>query len=128
MTGDNDAATLGLDSSIFTVTSDKNGGNNHNGLNAKGYIALYSVRATGEGTILTIKVTGATIQNIKITWGAGKNGTATFTVNGTESTTSVTDYVINGDTVVIKNTFCDPSASSNAQLWINSIEITYVLS
>ena len=126
MTGNNDAAKLGLDASIFTVTGDKNGGQNNNGLNKNGYIALYSVRASGEGTILTIKIAeGYTIQSITVSWGTGSNGTATFTVNGVESTKATTDYVINGNEIVIKNTFCDPSASKNAQLWINSIEITY---
>ena len=126
MTGNNDAEKLGLDASIFTVTGDKNGGQNNNGLNKNGYIALYSVRASGEGTILTIKIAeGYTIQSITVSWGTGSNGTATFTVNGVESTKATTDYVINGNEIVIKNTFCDPSASKNAQLWINSIEITY---
>lgn len=125
MNGENQAELLGLDATIFSVVGDKGAQNNNIGLNKAGYLALYSDKAGGNGNSLTITATGVTIKSIKITWGAGKNGTATFTVNGTTSTKDVVDYVINGTEIVIKNTFCDAAASSAPQLWITSIEIVY---
>ncbi len=128
MDGTNQAELLGLNADLFSVVGSKNGGTNNIGLNKNGYLALYSVRASGEGSILTItSATNVTIKSITVDWGTGKDGTATFTVNGTTSTKETTVYEINGNEVVIKNTFLDTSASKNAQLWINSIEITYSL-
>ena len=55
MTGGNDAALLGLDDELFSVVSDKNGGNNHVGLNKDGTLRLY-YRSGGEGVILSVSL------------------------------------------------------------------------
>ena len=124
MTGDNDADQVGLDKSVFTVTSSKGSQSNHIGLNKAGYLAIYSDKASGDGATLTISVdSGYVIEKVVITFGAGKNGTATFTVNGVDSTTATTEYIIDSQSVEIKNT--SSGGDKAPQLWITSIVITY---
>ena len=122
MTGDNDAAKLGLDATIFTAKSEKlNGYNNFAGLNKDGSIRLYQ-SGSNSGCNLTISVAdGYEIVSIKVTTGAGKNKGVLGVTDGTAAITATDDvYAINGKTVVFSNT-----NTANSQVWIKSIEITY---
>ena len=125
MTGNNDASLVGLDSEIFNVIGKKGSCNKNIGLNKSGYLALYSNRNDGDGNILRIEIDEVyLIQKIVISFGKGSNGTATFTVNGITYEKTTTEYIVNDSFFEIINTFS--GGSTNAQLWINSIEITYV--
>lgn len=122
MTGENDAAKLGLDATIFTAKSEKlNGYNNFAGLNKNGSIRLYQ-SGSNSGCNLTISVAdGYEIVSIKVTTGAGKNNGVLGVTDGTASITATDGvYAINGKTVVFSNT-----NTANSQVWITSIEITY---
>lgn len=122
MTGNNDAAKLGLDATIFTAKSEKlNGYNNFAGLNKDGSIRLYQ-SGSNSGCNLTISVAdGYEIVSIKVTTGAGKNNGVLGVTDGTAAITATDDvYAINGKTVVFSNT-----NTANSQVWITSIEITY---
>lgn len=118
MTGENDAAKLGLDDVVFSVVSTKTG-TNHVGLNKDGSIRLYN----NSSCKLTISVAeGYVIESIKVTLGAGKNGGTLLVTNGTDTLTGTDGvYAVNGQKV----DFCNDSTTSKAQTWITSIEITY---
>lgn len=125
MADGNNASKVGLDASLFTVTSTKNDSQQHIGLNKNGYLAIYSVRASGKGNTLTISVEeGYTIVSVKVTFTTGE-GYATFTVDGDVVTATNGVYMVNGASFAIQNTFHDPSASKNQQVQIASIEIVY---
>ena len=124
--GQNNAELVGLRAVLFNITSNEVGSyNNAVGLNKDGSIRLYS--DAGNGNELTIQAQNLdnlklVINNITLTYGAGKN-TPTFTVNGATGNTNTAEYTINSSKVVIKNT-----TSESAQLWITSIEIDYTIS
>lgn len=112
MTGGNDAATIGLDDTIFSAVSTKTG-SNHVGLNKDGEIRLYSKKSStltitiAEGyEIVSIKVNGVAASTMEV-----KAGEKVVTANGTS-------YDISGKVVSIAN-------SSNSTIKIKSIEITY---
>ncbi len=119
---ENNATTVGLNADIFTVES-QTSGTTQNGLNKDGTIRLYGNTTTaGDGNSLIIKIAdGYQINSITIKFG---NTIADFTLNGGKKITPTSNgestYVINGNTVTIKNVH-----STNAQLWIASINIAY---
>ena len=121
MTGENDAATIGLDATIFSAISTKTG-SNHVGLNKDGSIRLYK----GASCELTISIAANyEIVSIKVTTiSAEKSANGVLTVtDGTNTITAEAGvYAVNGNSVVLKNT---SDASSNNQVWISSIEIVY---
>ncbi|MBR2349610.1 MAG: hypothetical protein IKA77_03215 [Clostridia bacterium] len=123
MTGENDAATLGLNATIFSAISTKTG-NNHVGLNKDGTLRLYS-KASCE---LTISIAANyEIVSIKVTTVSAEksaNGVLTVTDGTNTITAEAGVYAVNGNSVVLKNT---SDASSNNQVWISSIEIVYAL-
>ena len=115
MSTGNNATTIGLDDSIFTVTSEKtNGGNNHVGLNKSGQIRLYK----NSTSTMTISVaSGYKIVSVKVT---SSGGTLKIT-NGTSTITAVAGvYTINGTTAVFANT-------GTATMNITAIEIIYAV-
>ena len=116
--GANNASTIGLDASIFTVKSEKlNGGTNHVGLNKAGNMRLYK----GETCSLTIEAnSGYRIVSIKVTY-AGTNASTNLKVtDGTNVLTGdALTYVVNGSKVVLTNT------DASGQIHIASIEIVY---
>ena len=130
MTGGNDAALLGLDDELFSLVSDKNGGNNHVGLGSDGTIRIYSVRDSGVGNILSVSLTD---NSYHITG---------FTINYS-STVAQAKIVVDGiekiNEVPTKNGFHSLSNLSatafsiqnvhttNTQLRINTISIDYEL-
>lgn len=112
MTGGNDAATIGLDATIFSAVSTKTG-DNHVGLNKAGEIRLYSKKSStltitiAEGyEIVSITVNGVAASNMEV-----KAGEKVVAANGTS-------YDISGKVFSIAN-------SSNSTIKIKSIEITY---
>ena len=115
MAADNNAATVGLDETLFTILSTKTG-SNHVGLNKDGTIRLYS----GKSCELTISVTeGHTIKSIKVSFGSKSNGTLLVTDGETEITGTSDVYTVNGSKVVLAN------SKSSGQVHITSIEIIY---
>ena len=137
--GSNNAEALGLDPSIFNVTSDAIGQyNNIIGLNTNGSIRLYSNRADGEGNTLEISTLGGQIiTSIEITYLAGNNtvegetsGLITFgnaegiVLQLADIQNTTKEYTgLNVESFTIKNT---TTGSKNGQIWISEIQITYV--
>ena len=119
MVDGNNAATIGLDATIFTVTSTKtNGGSNHVGLNKAGNMRLYK----GHSCELAISVaSGYKIVSIKINLAPTNPSTDGLTVtDGTNAITAVSGiYTINGNSVVLFD------ADTANQVHIASIEIVY---
>ncbi|HHW79298.1 MAG TPA: hypothetical protein GX742_00690, partial [Acholeplasmataceae bacterium] len=137
--GSNNAETLGLDPSIFNVTTDAIGQyNNIIGLNTDGSIRLYANRTDGEGNTLEISTLGdQIITSIKITYLAGNNtvegetsGLITFgnaegialQLADIQSTTK--EYTdLNVESFTIKNT---TTGTKSGQIWISEIQITFI--
>ena len=67
MTGENDAALLGLDASKWSVVASKGGNQNFPGLNKAGDIRLY-YHANGNNTITVSALDGAIINSISMTF------------------------------------------------------------
>ena len=118
MTTGNNAATIGLDATIFNVTSAKpNGGNNLVGLNKAGNMRLYKDNTC----TMTIAIAeGYQIVSIKVTLAASSKTAGNLVVtNGTDTLTAENGlYMISGSTVVFSN-------SGSDQVHIASIEIVY---
>ena len=111
---ENNASLVGLDPSIFTVSSTKTG-NNHVGLNKDGDIRIYA------DNTLTVSVSDG-YEIISITFDFKKNGNLIKVSNGTLNITADRDgvYAIDAQKVVFTN-----SGSSGIQ--IKSITIIYCL-
>jgi len=132
----NNAAAIGLDATLFTVLSIKNGASTEIGLNSSGQIRLYAVRTDGNGNTLSISVAaGYIIQGVEIVFGASTNSPTATLVLGSESnalvaadlaniTKTYTGLSINQFT--LKNTQNTGGSGSNAQIYILSIKITYI--
>ena len=121
MTEGNNAATLGLDSGIFTVTGNKNDASNFPGLNKAGHIRLYGA-ASKNGSGFTVTINDKfVIKTAKVTFGATVN---LVSVNGGEEFTptanQVIEYTVNGQTFSIKNT-----VASTKQVYVVSVEFVY---
>jgi hypothetical protein len=124
----NNAATLGLNPSQFSVTA-INGGQGAPGLNANGSIRLYAAKATGNGNSLVITSNIGNITSIEAKLGAKSATPLSYTVNGVaqsqafssaEASAQIIAYTINAATVTLKNT--DMNDNSN-QLFIWQIKI-----
>ena len=126
MTGGNNAGLVNLDEKIFTVTSSKNGGSNHAGLNKDGTIRLYSVATSGDGTSISVSLNGGTIDSILVSYKQNAQhaviSNSKNTINGTEEENG-TIYTISDSQFSIKNT----CTAKGTQIWITSISITYTL-
>lgn len=127
MVDGNNATTVGLDASIFTVTSTKRVDSPlHIGLNNAGEIRLYGSSDTS-GNILTVTIAqGYEITKIEVNFG-GTVGSLLINVDGTEK---YSDTPTKNGTL----TYSDLSAtefslqnknSSTGQIYIKSIKITY---
>ena len=118
MTGNNDAATLGLDASKWSVVGAKGGNSNFPGLNKNNYIALY-YNATASNTLTVTNLDGNTITSISITWnGTFSNGVVK--VGGAAVTGTSGTYSINSTSFLVTN-----GNTSNVQVQIKSIVINY---
>lgn len=122
----NEAATLGLDATVFTVIGNKCTPSNNVGLNQNGDFRLYHDSSAANGTELTISVAaGRTIKSIKITFTSASyaancqisvGGTAVKTTDGSSVEVEVD---INASAFVLKN------VSTTKQIRIANIEIVY---
>ena len=119
MTATGNAATVGLDSSIFTVnagrgTQSGGGAGNFPGLNKNGYIALYAQT----GCTITVSVaSGYVINSITIAY-SGSYGPATVTVGGVEVTGTNNVFQIAGSSFVL-------SDGLTGQVRMTSVSIDY---
>ena len=134
MTDDNNASTIGLDSTLFTVLSVKGGQTNHIGLNKDGQIRLYGHKDSGNGSTLQISILeGYKITSVVFEFGASTNNatgelklgseTIDLSANDVKSTTKTyTDLDITSFS--LQNTHM--TSGDVGQVWILSIQITYV--
>lgn len=134
MTDGNNASTIGLDSTLFTVLSVKGGQNYHIGLNKAGQIRLYGHKDSGNGSTLQISILeGYKITSVVFEFGASTNNatgelklgseTIDLSANDVKSTTKTyTDLDITSFS--LQNTHM--TSDSVGQVWILSIQITYV--
>lgn len=133
----NNAASIGLDASLFTVLSIKNGASTEIGLNTAGQIRLYAVRTDGNGSTLSIAIgSGYAITGVEIVFGASTNSPTANLVLGTQTPTALlaadllnTTKTYSGLDVTsfsLKNTQNTGGSGSNAQIYILSIKITYI--
>ena len=118
MTGNNDAATVGLNADEWSVVGSKGGGTNYPGLNKSKYIAIY-YNAT-ESASITVSSSKHTIHSIKITYTGTSYNKGKVLVNVNEVTGTDGTYSINSNSFVVTN-----GNTSSAQVRISSIEITY---
>lgn len=124
MTGENDAATIGLDASEWSVIASKGNSNNYPGLNQEGTIRLY-YNASGSNYI-TITSSTKTINNIEITYKKSNNKGLVIvdgnTISGEEiandNTIQTVRYNINANEFVIKNGY-----TSSTQVHITKVLI-----
>ncbi len=129
MTGNNDAATLGLDATIFSVIGNKGGTNNNCGLNKSGQIRLYGNKDNGNGSYFTVTTAeGYTIKSIKITFGASNNKNCQLTVDGVSTVFDASSSIwevddIDSNSFKLQNVI----TGNTTQIYILSIEITYVV-
>ena len=118
MTATGNAATVGLDASIFSVDSDKGDNSNFAGLNADGTIRLYKSNGAG-GTSFTVSIDSAyAIEAVVISYKSGAGNASVYagsrTVAGNDGL-----YVINNKSFKVQNT------GSPDQVQIESIGIFY---
>lgn len=129
------AALIGLNPDIFTVTSAKNKASNEVGLNNAGQIRLYAERPSGSGTSLTFAISSEyVITGVKIVFGASTNtpraritlGDDVVDLVGADITNSTQTYSdLNVSEFIIQNAQVTEDSGSNGQVFILSIEITY---
>lgn len=119
MTGNNDAALVGLDANKWSVVGAKGGCNNFPGLNQAGDIRLY-YNASGSNTITVESLEGATINSITITFTGDNYSKVTVTANGSAVTGTGGTYAINSSSFVLGN-----GNTTNTQVRIKSIVINY---
>lgn len=119
--GANNAELVELNPAVFTVIADKGGNSNFPGLNKAKEIRLYADKGTGNGNIITVSITGGTINSIVL----DIKQTTTFVVKA--GSTAVTEasgaYAINGASFSIQNT----TQGATTQLILNKITIDYTL-
>ena len=115
MTGNNDAATVGLLATDWSVVGAKGDGTNFPGLNKDGTIRLYA--SSGNGSFITVTNSGGnTISSITLNV---KSGTATVLVGENEISGNNNVYSINSTSFIVANHL------TSGQVQINSITITY---
>ena len=117
--GSNEAETLGLDASAWSVTADKGASSNAPGLNKVGDFRLYW-NANGGNTITVSSLTGATITSIAMTFNGASYSNASVTVEGNAVSGTDGNFAINSSSFTIGN-----GNTSNVQVRISQIVITY---
>lgn len=127
-TTDNNAATLGLTATEWSVTADKGSSSNAPGLNKEGTIRLY-YNASGSNTITVAAQNSTwTISSITVVYkSSNDNGTISVGGNNVAASSSTTAdskvtkvYAINSNSFVIGN-----GNTSNVQVHIYSVTINY---
>ena len=119
MTGNNDAALVGLDANKWSVVGAKGGSTNFPGLNKNGDFRLY-YHASGSNTITVESLEGATINSITITFTGDNYSNVTVTANGSAVTGTGGTYAINSSSFVLGN-----GNTTNVQVQIKNIVINY---
>lgn len=117
--GSNEAASVGLNDSEWSVVASKGAASNAPGLNKAGDIRLYW-HADGGNTITVSSLTNATISNIAITFTGAEYSNVSVTANGAAVTGTDGNYAINSTSFILGN-----ANTSNAQVRISQIVITY---
>ena len=117
--GSNEAATVGLEASAWSVVADKGAGTNAPGLNKAGDIRLY-YNAGGSNTIEVKSLTNATIKKIAITFTGETYSNVSVTVNGNAVTGTDGVFEINNPSFVLGN-----GNTTNVQVRISQIVISY---
>ncbi len=118
MTGNNDAALVGLNATKWSVIGSK-AGSNFPGLNKDGTIRLY-YNENGNNTITISSLEENTITSISITYYSNDVNNGYVEVGGTRVTPSNGVYTINSTSFVIGN-----ANTSNVQVRIKKIVINY---
>ena len=117
--GSNEAATVGLEASAWSVVADKGSASNAPGLNKVGDIRLY-YNAGGSNTIEVKSLTNATIKKIAITFTGETYSNVSVTVNGNAVTGTDGVFEINNPSFVLGN-----GNTTNVQVRISQIVISY---
>ena len=117
--GSNEAATVGLDASAWSVVAEKGAATNAPGLNKAGDIRLY-YNAGGSNTIEVKSLTNATIKKIAISFTDAQYSNVSVTVNGSAVTGADGVFEINNPSFVLGN-----GNTSNVQVRISQIVISY---
>ena len=115
----NNAATLGLDANLFTVSALKGANQNAPGLNKAGDIRLYADKTNGNGNSIIVTIANGTIDSIALDIKAA----ATYEVKaGATAVTGTNDvFAINATSFSIQNI----TTGANTQLQLNKITIHY---
>ena len=119
MTGNNDAALVGLSSTDWSVVGAKGASQNFPGLNKAGDIRLY-YDENGSNTITVTNLQNNTISSIVITYTGQNYSNGKVLVNDNEVEVSDGSYAINATSFVVTN-----GNTSNIQVRISSIVVTY---
>ena len=119
MTGENDAAIVGLDANKWSVVGEKGGGSNFPGLNKAGDFRLY-YHANGGSIITVTSLENATINSITITFTGATYSNVSVTAGGSTITGTDGVYNINASSFVLGN-----ANTTNVQVRIKSIVIEY---
>ena len=119
MTGENDAALLGLDADAWSVVGDKGACSNMPGLNKAGDIRLYW-SADGGNTITVASLKGATINSISMSFTGASYSNVSVKVDGNAVEATDGAYAINSSSFVLGN-----ANTSNTQVRISEIVINY---
>lgn len=119
MTGENDAAIVGLDANKWSVVGEKGGGNNFPGLNKAGDFRLY-YHANGGSIITVTSLENATINSITLTFAGSTYSNVSVKAGGQTITGTDGVYDINASSFVLGN-----ANTTNTQVRIKSIVINY---
>ena len=117
--GSNEAASVGLSDSEWSVTANKGAASNAPGLNKAGDIRLYWHK-DGGNTITVSSLKNATINNIAITFTGDSYSNVSVTVGDNEVSCVDGKYAINSTSFVLGN-----ANTSNVQVRISQIDITF---
>lgn len=119
MTGENDAAIVGLDANKWSVVGEKGGGTNFPGLNKAGDFRLY-YHANGGSIITVTSLENATINSITLTFAGSTYSNVSVKAGGQTITGTDGVYNINASSFVLGN-----ANTTNVQVRIKSIVINY---
>lgn len=119
MTGGNDAATVGLDASAWSVVGAQGAHDQFPGLNKNGDIRLYW-KADGGNTITVTSLAGATINSIKFTFTGADYSNVSVTVGGNPVSGTDGTFAINSSSFVLGN-----GNTSSVQVRFTELVINY---
>ena len=128
MAATGNAATVGLDATLFSVDADKGEQNNFPGLNKAGDIRLYSLKsadATGNGASFTVTIaSGYVIDSIKVDYKQASEDARVYAGSTLVTGNDEFEYDINASSFKIQNGY-KSDGTANTQVQINKVEISY---